>query len=274
MLSRVGARILGLAPGKAWCGSWANGPVMPSLHLPTYFELKEIGTNFRYKTDPDWVIDVIHQDCVREEGLTYVAEAATYSVTFFQLVNYCSRRGYEVTAFGVHNHDSGSSRSGKRWAVLYNKELQAINRADAPPPHLRSTTSSGQDIDDAVRSGRLIKWGDQLIPSERKMKPEDMLHYTKTPQGGRVAPAEPAVIHQPAGSDEQGLYPPPPDGSAQADLAGAFAAVDAETRGNLRDELLQGVGEKKRGRPDVVQEYLQDDLSLKFPPDERRKRGL
>eukprot|EP01063_Lacrimia_lanifica_P004663 TRINITY_DN12661_c0_g1_i2.p1 TRINITY_DN12661_c0_g1~~TRINITY_DN12661_c0_g1_i2.p1 ORF type:complete len:263 (+),score=112.83 TRINITY_DN12661_c0_g1_i2:34-789(+) len=248
------------AVGRRWCSGWAGGGgegAVPSLHLPPYFELREVGKNFRYKSDPDWVIDTIHKDCVREEGLTYVSEAATYTVTFFQIINYCAKRGFELTAYGVHGGEG--PKAGKRWAVLANKQILAYQQAAAAPHELAAQAARippPADAEEGVRSGKYIKWGEQVIPTARKMTDDEFRFYEQTPHGGVISPGAALrtdVIHQQAEARDAG--------------------IDAETASNLNEAHLN-VERAKRGEARVLDQYMGDNLSLKMPPDEKFKRGV
>eukprot|EP00756_Hemistasia_phaeocysticola_P046637 Hpha_TRINITY_DN20430_c0_g1::TRINITY_DN20430_c0_g1_i1::g.64141::m.64141 len=162
----------------------------PAVHLPTYFELREIGMNYRYRSDPEWVVDIIMRDCTREEGLTYVPSASTYSVTFFQLINYCARRGYQMISFGMVD---GGARSGRRYAVLYNGDVDNATRMhpnlgpvdDTPPTRFVEGGVQSESGAEQNKDERLVKWGSQSPPPERKLKREEFAFYDNyTP--GRV----------------------------------------------------------------------------------------
>ena len=227
----------------------------PSLHLPPYFELKELGNNFRYKTDPSWVIDVIQKDCVREEGLTYVAEAATYSVTFFQLVNYCAKRGYEVSAYGVQEA-SGNARGSRRWAVLHSKELQSLHMSSAAPPMqadpYNSNRTSQHEIAKGIENGKYLKWNDEVVPTERRMKAEDMVFYDVAENAPVAAGAVDAEV---VVQGDKGVV------ESSSSSLGAFAAeVHARAEENLTERMRDVVAddslERTREGRNVTGRYM------------------
>eukprot|EP01065_Artemidia_motanka_P036306 TRINITY_DN44211_c0_g1_i1.p1 TRINITY_DN44211_c0_g1~~TRINITY_DN44211_c0_g1_i1.p1 ORF type:complete len:293 (+),score=71.29 TRINITY_DN44211_c0_g1_i1:55-933(+) len=272
----------GLLRRKAPTGRCFSGrsdipqPVMPSLHLPTYFELREVGINYRYRSDPEWVVDVIQRDCVREEGLTFVNEASTYATTFFQLINYCARRGYQVVSYG--------SEGRRRYAVLYNAQVDVMTRKGAPPPtqHLAAREQQPEQqqqqprshvdtVNDAVRDGKMVRWDGQPVRTERKMKREDFVFYDKDAPGGIGSfarePAE-AVLVDPAEVQMQMHMQP---GSV---LMGGEVPGDttvAEATANVADALKGDAGARRRRSTAA---FIRDDLTMAIPPDEQAGRGL
>eukprot|EP01060_Flectonema_neradi_P017583 TRINITY_DN24447_c0_g1_i1.p1 TRINITY_DN24447_c0_g1~~TRINITY_DN24447_c0_g1_i1.p1 ORF type:complete len:244 (+),score=28.38 TRINITY_DN24447_c0_g1_i1:108-839(+) len=227
--------------------------VVPSLHLPAYFELKEFGQNYRYKTDPEWVIDIIHRDCVSEEGLTYISEVGSYSVTFFQLINYCAKRGFNVTAFGKEGkHET-------RWAVLHNKEIQEYHKASEPPHRL--VTASGEDVENGLRDGKFIKYGNSLQTTERRMNRDEFVFAEKTATGTRISTLDSTpdseVIHS----------PPPTDAELQQSI------LD-ETNRNIRDSISELERDRSAYGTSVTERYSTEDGSLSMPPNERMNRGI
>ena len=227
--------------------------VVPSLHLPAYFELKEFGQNFRYKTDPEWVIDVIHRDCVAEEGLTYISEVGSYSVTFFQLINYCAKRGFNVTSFGKDgNH-------GTRWAVLHNEEVQQYHKASVPPHRL--VTASGEDVEDGLRDGKYVKYGDSLQTSERRMDRKDFVFAEKTATGSRISTLD-------STPQSEVMYA---EDCSSDDLE---KSILEETNKNIKDSISNLERDQSAYGTSVTDRYSADDGSLRMPSDERMRRGI
>ena len=216
-------------------------PMMPSLNLPAYFELREVGRNFRFKTDPEWVLDVIHQDCVREEGLTYVPASSSYSVTFFQLVNYCAKRGFEVVSFGR------SADGASRWTVLHSKELHQLKQASAPPPHVAHsaavpTRRTDAELERGIGSGKYVKWGDQLVPTERKLSREDFAFYDADAPG-RVGTfkANPEPLEAVVVTGEEDVVEPANMASVDADVRATVQEhVAATMKGSFAHDNIDG----------------------------------